>query len=380
MLTKVRKIISTASLLLVVSLGLFSYDLLNFIRSPLVPERSAPVDYIFEPGSSIFTLSADLKQIGLVQRQYYLVILAKWCHLAHQLKAGEYRFLPGTKPLQLLEQIAQGRVLSHQLTVIEGWTFAKMMDVIRTDSRLKKTLTNVAPEIIMVKLGAPNTSPEGLFFPDTYRYTRGTSDFAILQTAYQAMNKRLAQEWQNRAADLPYKTPYEALIVASLIEKETAKDSERPLIAGVIINRLKKNMLLQIDPTVIYGIGNNYHLKLRSADLKMDTPFNTYLHQGLPPTPIALPSMASLHWALHPMVSNHLYFMAKGDGSHYFSTSLNEHHQAVQRYLQFKHQSVVKAENKSTAASKVIIDQNVLWSGITQPSVMREDSYFKKKD
>lgn len=336
MLSRARKIISLVSVLFLLLVGLIAYDWFNFIHKPIVPAEQQPVDYDFAPGASVLTLAHDLKQLGLLRRPIYFVALAKWTQLSHQLKAGEYRFLPGVKPLQLLDQLAKGRVLSHQLTIVEGWTFEKMMDTIRKEKKIKQTLASTPPETIMAKLGSAYSAPEGLFFPDSYRYTRGTTDLAIIETAYKAMNKALEAEWAKRAPDLPYKSPYEALIVASLIEKETAVAAERPLVAGVIVNRLKKNMLLQIDPTIIYGIGENFKGKIYSADLRKDNPYNTYTRPGLPPTPICLPGMASLHAAMHPHEGDYLYFVARGNGRHQFSVTLNEHKRAVQNYIQYK--------------------------------------------
>ncbi|CAM4463366.1 MAG: Endolytic murein transglycosylase [Legionellaceae bacterium] len=341
MLSPVRKLIGFILFLSISFMGWLTYDWLNFIRQPLIPANKLSIDYIFEPHSSVFVLAEDLKKMGLLKHPIYFIALAKWTQLSQHLQAGEYRFLPGIKPLQLLDQLAKGKVLSHQLTIVEGWTFSTMLAVIRKEAKIKHTLDYMPAEIIMAKLASTLTAAEGLFFPDTYRYTRGTSDFAIIQAAYRAMQKRLDYEWNHRALDLPYRSSYEALIVASLIEKETHLTQERPLIASVIINRLKKNMRLQIDPTIIYGIGENYRGKLQSSDLKKDTPYNTYLHLGLPPTPIALPGIASIRAALHPNQTNYLYFVAKGDGGHQFSATLNEHIKAVQNYIHYK-QSLLK--------------------------------------
>lgn len=352
MLSRARKLISTLSLCLLLGIGWIIYSGLSFIHKPMIAAEKSPVDYLYEPGSSVFALADDLKKLGLLDHPLYFVALAKWTQLSRQLKAGEYRFLPGIKPLQLLDQLAKGRVLSHQLTIIEGWTFDKMMMAIRKEPKIKQTLVNVPPEIIMAKLAATNSSPEGLFFPDSYRYTRGTTDLAIIQAAYHAMQRYLAIEWDQRAPALPYKSPYEALIVASLIEKETSLASERPLVAGVIVNRLKKNMRLQIDPTIIYGIGDNYKGKLYSSDLKKDSPYNTYLRSGLPPTPIALPSRAAIHAAMHPYEGDYFYFVARGNGAHQFSVTLNEHKQAVQNYIRYKRNAKAMVTKNTTLLDK----------------------------
>lgn len=353
MLNRVRRFIPTIVLVLCFFAGWFTYDWLSFIRRPLIAPDKPPIDYILEPGASIFVLARDLQKLGIVEHPWHIVLLGEWTRLANKLKAGEYRFMPGMKPLQLLQLIASGKVLSHQLTIVEGWTFDQMLAAIRKEPKIKQTLANFPPEAIMAKLGAVNTSPEGLFFPDTYRYTRGTTDFAILRVAYNAMNKHLLAEWEKRAANLPYKTPYEALIVASLVEKETGLKAERALVAGVIVNRLRKNMLLQIDPTIMYGISNSYKHLIRGADLKKDTPYNTYLHPGLPPTPIDLPSLASIQAALHPHEGDYLYFVAKGDGTHQFSSNLREHNNAVKNFIRKKQLNNDTKESLKSSAVKL---------------------------
>jgi UPF0755 protein len=317
---------------LLISMIALSVDVAIFIKSPLVVAQQ-PVDYILKPGSGIFLLAKGLSSQNLLKRPAYFIALATFQGKASRLKAGEYRIMPGTTPMQFLDQIVHGRVLFHPVKLLEGWTFQQFLAALRAQPRLLQTLPGLSVETIMEKLGRAGEHPEGQFFPDTYQFTAGTTDLAILKQAYNMMQKRLAVAWEKRDPKVPYQTPNEALIVASLIEKETALDSERPMVAEVILNRLQKKMLLQIDPTVIYGLGGQYTGKLRKNDLRVDSPYNTYLYAGLPPTPIAMPGAASIQAALHPTVGEQLYFVAKGDGGHQFSKTLAEHNQAVKTYI-----------------------------------------------
>jgi UPF0755 protein len=220
----------------------------------------------------------------------------------------------------------------HALTLIEGWTFRQVMGALGQDDRLTRTLTGLSDEAVMERLGYPGLHPEGRFFPDTYYFVRGVSDISLLQRAYERMLQVLDGEWSARSSDVPLEQPYEALILASIIEKETAVAAERAKIAGVFIRRLEKGMLLQTDPTVIYGLGTAFDGNLRRRDLEQDSPYNTYMRPGLPPTPIAMPGRASIHAALHPESGTALYFVARGNGEHVFSASLPEHIDAVRRY------------------------------------------------
>jgi UPF0755 protein len=303
----------------------------TFIATPLIAANQ-PLDYVLKPGSSVKTLADDLHVRGILAHPNFLIGLAYLKGSAHKLKAGEYLFAPGITPAQLLDQIVTGKVIYHRFTLVEGWTFKQVIAALNNDPAITHTLNSVGDADILNKLGMPPRNPEGLFLPATYHFSLGMSDAALLKMAYQKMTKTLTKEWQQRAANLPYQTSYEALIVASLIEKETAQANERPIVAGVILRRLKNNMPLQIDSTLIYGLGSNYTGKLNRAALAQDTPYNTYLHGGLPPTPIAMPSLPSIHAALHPDNSNFLYFVAKGDGTHQFSANLPAQNQAVNTY------------------------------------------------
>ncbi len=228
--------------------------------------------------------------------------------------------------------LVEGRVVQYSLTFIEGSTFREMMQTIEQHPKLIHTLRGLDDGMIMERIGQPNTHPEGMFFPDTYTFPAGTADHTILRRAFEDMAKTLVQTWAERARDLPYSSPYQALIMASIVEKETAVSSERPRIAGVFVRRLKRGMLLQTDPTVIYALGQGFDGNIRRGDLQIDSPYNTYRYPGLTPTPIAMPGAASIHAALHPADGDTLYFVAKGDGSHEFSATLDQHNRAVARY------------------------------------------------
>lgn len=305
-------------------------DMQNVLNSPL-PNRTA-VEFTIEPGMSVQSISNHLMESGLIRQPYYLVFEARRTRKEEKLKAGEYVISPGTTPRQLLDQFVAGKVKQYAITLIEGWTFVQMMEAIRKDTVLAHTTGTTDAAAVMSAMGQPGISPEGQFFPDTYHFPRGTTDVDFLRRARDAMQKILSEEWENRADNLPYKTPYEALIMASLVEKETGLKEERAEIAGVFVRRLQKGMKLQTDPTVIYAMGNSFDGNLHHRDLGIDSPYNTYVYAGLPPTPIALPGRESIHAALHPADDNTLYFVAKGDGSHYFSETLDEHNKAVTRF------------------------------------------------
>jgi len=248
------------------------------------------------------------------------------------LKAGEYAVTSGTLPEELLDQFVTGRSIELPITFIEGWTYRDAIRAITERSSFVSELYGLSDEVIAERLQIPQGHPEGWFFPDTYRFPRGSTDVTILTRAYQRMQTVLDEEWADRAPDLFVTTPYEALILASIIEKETGVPSERPAISGVFTRRLREGMRLQTDPTVIYGMGEDYDGNIRKSDLTTPTPYNTYMIDGLPPTPIALPGRAAIHAALHPADDEALYFVARGDGSHHFSATLDEHNCAVRHY------------------------------------------------
>ncbi len=263
----------------------------------------------------------------------YFELYARYHQKASLIKAGEYLIKPNTTLPLFLEQIIEGEVVQYRYTIVEGITSQQLIATLKLHANLNSALNGMSSEEILKALGAAEQHIEGLFLPETYHFPAGTSDLAFLQRSYDALQSTLSDEWQNKADDLPYKTPYEALIMASIIEKETGIAEERAQIAGVFVRRLQKGMRLQTDPTVIYGMGDAYKGNIRRKDLRTDTRYNTYTRHGLPPTPIALASKESLHAALHPADGKSLYFVATGkEGRHYFSSTLTEHNKAVRKY------------------------------------------------
>lgn len=280
------------------------------------------------------TLSHALNELSQKKLLDYPKPLRWYAQFMQQTKvhAGEY-FLPsGITPTGLLEKLNQGDVVLYQITFLEGWTVKQVLANLQTKDKIKTDTKQLSTEQIAKKLGIEDGRLEGWIFPDTYSFSRGVSDLELLQQSYNKMRQVLNEKWQTRAENLPYKTAYEALIMASIIEKETGNASEREQIAGVFVRRLQQGIRLQTDPTVIYGMGDAYKGNIRRRDLKNPTAYNTYLISGLPPTPIAIPSLASIEAALHPATGNALYFVAKGDGTSEFSETLQEHNAAVRRY------------------------------------------------
>ena len=291
-----------------------------------------PAVLLVEPGTSLARVADDLVARGFLQSTRSLVWHARWKGLASKIKAGEYRIEAATTPRALLEELVAGRVVQHALTLVEGWNFRQVMTAIAANSVLVHTLEGESPAQIMNRIGLPGEHPEGRFFPDTYHFPRGTTDVDILRLAHRTMDRRLRQEWLRRADSLPYRDRYEALIVASIVEKEAGRASERREVAGVFVRRLIKGMRLESDPTVIYGLGEAFDGNLTRRDLQRTTPYNTYRRRGLPPTPIAMPGGAAIHAALNPAPGETLFFVARGDGTHYFSVTLSEHRRAVAKY------------------------------------------------
>ena len=262
----------------------------------------------------------------------YWRMLGRELGVAGRLHAGEYALPPGITPRELLRRMAAGEVVQHRFTIVDGWTFRQLRLALASDGGLAQTLPGLSDEDIAHRVGISDGRPEGWFLPETYAWVKGESDFDVLNRARAAMQKALDKSWAGRATDVKLATPYEALILASIVEKETAQANERPLIAGVFLRRLKVGMRLQTDPTVIYGLGDGYDGNIHRRDLDTDTPYNTYTRDGLPPTPIALPGMPALEAALHPAPGDALYFVARGDGSHEFTPTLEAHNRAVQKY------------------------------------------------
>ncbi len=306
-------------------------DFQAFRAEPLpIPEEGATL--IVPPGANLKRVARQLRQRGLLEKPAYLVWLGRYLGLDAHIKAGEFRLTAGINPEQLLEQLNRGQVVQHDLTLIEGETFKEMMQRIVTDAVLRHTLVATDADTVMTALGHPDMNPEGRFLPETYYFPRGTTDVDFLRRAYADMQAFLQQVWAQRDDGLPLKSPYEALTLASIVEKETGVAAERPQIAGVFIRRLEKGMKLQTDPTVIYGMGDRYDGDIRFRDLRADTAYNTYTRFGLPPTPIAMPGKDAILAVLHPADGKALYFVSRGDGSHHFSSTLEEHNRAVDRY------------------------------------------------
>ncbi len=306
----------------------------RFMDRPLAV-GDAPFIIDVPAGQPFAATARDLEARGVLEHPEWLRAYARFTGADARIKAGEYEIGPGTTPRELLRLFESGEVVRHSVTIVEGWTFRGLRAALERSPYLDNTLAGQDDAAVMAALGEPGMPPEGLFFPDTYLFGKGTADVEILRQARARMDRELEGAWSGRAGDLPISTPYEALILASIIEKETALASERARISGVFVQRLRRGMRLQTDPTVIYGLGAGFDGNLRRADLERDGPYNTYTRAGLPPTPIALPGAAALRAAVNPDERGELYFVATGlpDGSHEFSRTLAEHEAAVRRYL-----------------------------------------------
>lgn len=310
---------------------LVAFFLIGQLYAPLhVPAQG--MVYELKSGYSLTQVAKDLKALQVLNYPRLWIGYARLRGQSTQLKPGEYFLTQTVTPVRLLQNFSQGNIIHYGFTIPEGWTFRQILTALDNAAHLQHRLTNLSEIEVMQRLGQAGASPEGRCFPDTYHFYANMSDVELLQQCFQKMERILAREWQQRAAGLPYKTPYEALIMASIIEKETGVTVERDRIAGVFINRLQQSMRLQSDPTVIYGLAEHYHGNLTQAHLQGATPFNTYKIAGLPPTPIASPGLAAIKAALHPMLTGDLYFVSKGNGEHQFSTNLSEHNQAVTKF------------------------------------------------
>lgn len=309
------------------------YEYQRFLITPLNVDENG-FNYVVETGSNLSKISRQLSQQKLTDLPaFYLDLYGRVQGNAHKIKAGEYLIKQNTTLPQLLDQFIEGKVIQHSFTIIEGMTAQQLITAVVNNPQISTSLESTDLKSVMTALGKPDQHGEGWFYPETYHFPAGTTEIEFLSRAYQNMVEQLEQAWQQRADDLPYKSAYEALIMASIIEKETGIAEERPEIAGVFVRRLKKGMRLQTDPTVIYGLGDKYDGNIRRKDLTTDTVYNTYTRAGLPPTPIALPSIESIEAALHPADGNSLYFVATGhEGRHVFSSNLRDHNNAVRRY------------------------------------------------
>lgn len=304
---------------------------LSYAYRPL-PLPNTPFEFRLQAGSNVRVLARDLHSAGLLEQEWQFVLLARLLGQSAQIKAGSYELIGPVSPVQLLEILTKGQVSQRRLSVIEGWSFRQMRQAVDAHPDLAHDTMNLSDTELLRRIGAAETYPEGLFFPDTYSFSAGGRDLDVYKRAYMQMQQVLQQAWAMREADSPLRSPYEALTLASIVEKETGSAADRAMVAAVFVNRLRKGMLLQTDPTVIYGLGASFDGNLRKRDLLADTPYNTYTRAGLPPTPISLPGAAAIQVSLHPAKTDALYFVARGDGSSHFSSTLTEHNQAVSRY------------------------------------------------
>ncbi|MDO6745782.1 endolytic transglycosylase MltG [Gilvimarinus sp. 1_MG-2023] len=326
----IRKLILLAILAAAAaSFGAYQY----FTQWLYAPLSLTPAGMVYElkQGSSLSHAVTDLSQQQVLKHPRILYYFARATGQG-QVKAGEYKIAHGTTPAQLLVLFHRGEVVEHSITLIEGWTFAQAVEALSRAPKLTSLLSGRPVETQLSMLQLPIDHPEGWFFPDTYYYTAGTTDVEIMQRAYKKMRATLDDLWTAREQSLPYDSPYQALIMASIVERETGASWERQKIAGVFVRRLRQGMRLQTDPTVIYGMGAMYKGRIGRADLRRPTPYNTYTINGLPPTPIAMPGQESIYASLHPEQGTEVYFVARGDGTHSFSTTLAEHNDAVRRY------------------------------------------------
>ena len=303
-----------------------------FASAPLALQGRPRVDFSISAGASLRSASQQMADAGLGFSPWQFTLLVRLLGKATELKAGSYEVEQGATPLTLLNKLTQGDFSQDQIVFVEGKTFRQMRAQLDAHPSLRHDTQGWTDQDILARLDVPEKHPEGLFFPDTYLFAKHSSDLDVLRRAYRAMQQHLDLAWRQRDPLIQLSTPYQVLIMASIIEKETGQTADRPQIAAVFSNRLRRGMLLQTDPSVIYGIGEKFDGNLRKRDLQGDSPYNTYLRSGLPPTPIAMPGLASLQAALHPPQSDKLYFVARGDGTSEFSRSLDEHNRAVNKY------------------------------------------------
>ena len=307
--------------------GWFAYHVKDPVQIPITPYELS-----IKPGSSLRTVAKQLVGAGALHDAWSFILLSRLMGYSSSLKAGDYELTESVSPWQLLKRVTNGDVNQSEIRFIEGWTFSQLRKTLNENPALQHDTAGLTDFQVMKLIGASETIAEGLFFPDTYYFFRGNSDVAILKRAYHAMQNNLNTAWAGRATNLPLTDSYQALILASIVEKETGRESDRANVAGVFINRLRIGMRLQTDPTVIYGLGDKFDGNLRKKDLLTDQEYNTYTRSGLPPTPIALPGMASIRAALNPAKTSSLYFVAKGNGESHFSSNLTDHNRAVSKY------------------------------------------------
>jgi UPF0755 protein len=299
---------------------------------PLKVNPSGTLEFDIRHGIGLKGAASAMADAGVGFVPWQFALLGRLAGMDRNIQAGSYEIAPGVTAWDLLKKLTAGDVLQAEIVLVEGWTFRQFRQSPDSHPDVRHDSSGLTDDEIMRRIGASEPYAEGLFFPDTYLFAKGASDFDILRRAYQAMQRRLYSEWNTRDKTLPYKTYFESIIMASIIEKETGAETDRGKIASVFVNRLRRGMLLQTDPTVIYGMGDAFRGNIKKRDLTTDTPWNTYTRPGLPPTPIGMPGMASIRAALHPPTTDFLYFVARGDGSSVFSRTLEEHNRAVNRY------------------------------------------------
>ena len=331
MIRKILVLLLTGLLLAAIALGLFTWKQHAALEQPLAVTNEALLLDV-RPGDTPSGVLQRLEAEGVLEDAFWLRLYWRLNLSGQSLHTGEYRLSPTMTARDMIGLWQRGEVVQYSLTLVEGWNFRQLRSALQNQPKLEQTLDGLTDAEIMSRIGASGQHPEGRFFPDTYRFTRGTSDADLLRRAYARLEQVLEEEWQQRAEGLPYKDAYQALIMASIIEKETGVPGERGEIAGVFVRRLARGMLLQTDPTVIYGMGEKYKGRITRTDLRTPTPYNTYTNAGLPPTPIAMVGREAIHAALHPADGTSLYFVARGDGSHVFSDTLNQHNRAVREY------------------------------------------------
>ncbi len=319
--------------LLAMGLGLAGKTV-QWSRQPILPldATQPPKEFSIKPGSGVRGTAQQIAEAGIPLNPILFELFARATGQASKLKAGDYELATGTTPAELIGHLVRGDFVQKSLVIIEGWTFRQMRAAIAAHPSLTHDTAGLSEQQLLQKIAANYAVAEGLFFPDTYLFASGTSELQIFRRAHTLMLKRLAEKWEKRDTAVPYKTPYEALIMASIVEKETGQKSERGLIAGVFVNRLRRGMMLQTDPTVIYGMGDLYQGKIHKRDLLTDTAYNTYTRTGLPPSPIALPGAAAIEAALQPVQTEALFFVSRGDGTSHFSSNLGEHNRAVNKF------------------------------------------------
>ncbi|MFC5301134.1 endolytic transglycosylase MltG [Azospira restricta] len=325
------KLLRNLILLVLLAVALAAGTLYWLAHRPLQLAAS-PLDFTVAAGSSLRSAEQQIAAAGVALPPRLLELLGRLLRVDAQIKAGSYEIVAGITPLELLRKLTRGDVTQAEIAFIEGWTFRQLRDRLDAHPDLRHDSRGLAEAELLRRLGIDAAHAEGWFFPDTYLFAKQSSDLDVLARAHRTMRRHVEREWAQRAPGLPYRDARQALIMASIVEKETGREADRPLIAAVFVNRLRAGMLLQTDPTVIYGLGEGFDGNLRKRDLLADTPYNTYTRPGLPPTPIAMPGLASLRAALNPAASDVLYFVARGDGSSQFSRTLDEHNQAVARY------------------------------------------------